>query len=329
MSKFNLDSSTDLITGVWLASTSFHYDFSEPKPNEISATTLMKSVRQIVLSTRVPQELVVEDISSLVSRAMGTVIHNDIERVWKDKEVRDKALTELNQPKGMIDSIEVNPEDEDVGVPVYVEQRVGKELNGYYITGKYDFVVDGVVTDVKTTSTYAWTSPSKDKDYILQGSIYRWLNQDKITADHIRINFIFTDWSSGRASRSADYPQKPTMFRDYNLLSVDETEAFLSGKIQAIKQYMDADEDQIPHCTPEELWQEDPVFKYYRDPTKTTRSTKNFDNKQEAMVYMATTGKGDGIILEVPGQAKACLYCTAFPVCSQKDQLIEEGSLTL
>jgi len=43
---------------------------------------------------------------------------------------------------------------------------------------------------------------------------------------------------------------------------------------------------------------------------------------------MAADG-GVGIVVEKPGQVLACKYCPAFPICSQKDELIADGSLQL
>ena len=34
-----------------------------------------------------------------------------------------------------------------------------------------------------------------------------------------------------------------------------------------------------------------------------------------------------GVVLTVPGEAKACKYCKAFSLCSQKDALIASGDL--
>jgi hypothetical protein len=47
------------------------------------------------------------------------------------------------------------------------------------------------------------------------------------------------------------------------------------------------------------------------------------------MNYMANEGGGKGIILDKLGEVKACKYCAAFPVCTQKDALIACGDLVL
>jgi hypothetical protein len=100
------------------------------------------------------------------------------------------------------------------------------------------------------------------------------------------------------------------------------------GKLHKIEQYWDADEDEIPLCSDEDLWRSEAVFKYYKNPAKTTRSTKNFTSYQDAML-MYIEDKSVGIVKEVPGQVTACKYCQAFPVCTQKDALIAQGDLIL
>jgi hypothetical protein len=81
-------------------------------------------------------------------------------------------------------------------------------------------------------------------------------------------------------------------------------------------------------CNDAELWRAEPVFKYYKNPEKTQRSTKNFETMQEARIRFIEDGS-IGLIKEVPGQVTACKYCPAFPLCTQKDDLIASGDLVL
>lgn len=261
---------------------------------------------------------------------MGSAIHSSIEYTWKN--YYKNALENLGYPSYVINSIRINPtkeevENEDI-IPIYMEQRSYKPLGNYLVSGKYDFVIEGRVEDFKSTSTFTYTSGSKDNDYILQGSIYRWLNPDIITEDVMCIQFIFTDWSAAKAKADPNYPQKRHLTRTYNLLSLEDTERFIKQKLKLLDQYWDKPEEEIPHCTDEELWRSEPVWKYYKNPDKLDRSTKNFDNKQDAYIRLAQDGN-IGIVKEVPGKAIACKYCKAFAVCTQKDQLIATGDLEI
>jgi len=76
------------------------------------------------------------------------------------------------------------------------------------------------------------------------------------------------------------------------------------------------------------LWRSEPEFKYYKNPEKMSRSTKNFDSMKEARMRFIEDGSV-GIIVERPGQVTACKYCSAFAICKQKDALIASGDLIL
>jgi hypothetical protein len=99
---------------------------------------------------------------------------------------------------------------------------------------------------------------------------------------------------------------------------MDTVEQFITHKLSQINKYKDSPDEEIPFCTDKELWRSETTYKYYADPAKTIRATKNFDDKSEAHAYMASKG-GKGVIIVVPGEVKACDYCPAFSVCKQKD----------
>jgi len=302
------------------------YDYEE---NTISATKLIKPLRQIILADRVPANDALVDISGLVKSRMGQAIHDAIERVWLNH--KDTALAALGYPARVIEKVRVNPDfdtlEEDY-IPVYVEIRSYKEVRGYQLSGKFDIVADGRVEDFKSTSTFAWNSDSKTLDYKLQGSIYRWLNPKIITQDQMAINFLFTDWQQARAANDPTYPQTAAPQKLIPLLSLEETDNYINGKLSQYERLKDAPQEELPLCTDDELWRKPPQWKYYKNPEKTARATKNFDNKQDAYLRLAKDG-GKGLVIEKGGEVMACKYCPAFPICTQKDDLIAEGSLKL
>lgn len=326
MSKYANTSSVPLSLAVFLATDNYDHDQDE---NTISATALIKPLRQIVLSARVPEDLTPVDLVNLVPSRMGSAIHDAIERSWKDN--YPNALANLGYPKRVIEKIRINPKPEELTdgvIPVYMEQRAKKTVGKFTVTGKYDFIGDGRVEDFKSTSTYTAINNTNDEKYIWQGSIYRWLNPQIITKDEMAIQFIFTDWSKAKAMADPKYPQQRIQQRILPLKSIQETDAFVTRKLNQIEQYWDAPEEQLPLCTDADLWRSEPVFKYYKNPEKRTRSTKNFDNRHDAQLRYIEDGSV-GIVVEQPGQVTACKYCPAFAVCSQKDALIASGDLVL
>lgn len=325
MQQYANVSSVPLSLAVFLATDSYDY---VDIPNYISVTTLMKPVRQLILASRVPKEDSPPDLGSMINSRMGTAIHDAIERAWKDNHVN--ALKALGYPERIIQRIRINPTKEELTqdiIPVYMERREYKKIGKYTIGGKFDFIGEGRVEDFKTTSTYTAMAKTKDDDYILQGSLYRWLNPDLVTRDEMAIQFIFTDWSAAKAKSDPSYPQKRIQERVLKLKSIPETDAYVRRKLALIEQYWDAPEDQIPECADSDLWRTEPIFKYYKNKDKVGgRSTKNFETKQEAYDRLAADGSG-GVVIEHPGQVKACMYCAGFNACTQKDRLIASGDL--
>lgn len=307
---------------VWLMHDEYdHVD----DPRYISATSLMKPIRQTILASRIPYEMREMDIASLISSTMGTAFHDSIERAWRTG--AKKALQKLGYPAKIYENIAINPTDAFLqanldAIPVYIEQRTIKEIDGWKVGGKFDMIIDGRLKDHKSTSVWAYIMGTKDEDYALQGGIYRWLNPDKIIDDHMFINFIFTDWQSSMVAQNPNYPKTKLLEYPVLMLDVDKVEAWIRQRLRDLTRLWNADEEDLPRCTDKELWMSDPKFKYYSDPAKANepgaRATKNFDNLAEANAFLSSKGKG--VVKTVPGEPKACGYCPAFAVCSQKNE---------
>lgn len=304
---------------LWLVSD--EYDF-KPNGAQISVTALLKSTRQILLRERLDEEeKVTNDIADFIASRLGHAIHDSVEKAWKHEKLSQR-LQLLGYPKKLTDNVVINPEGEvpEGKFPVYLEQRYSRKIDGYTISGKFDMVIDGEVNDFKSTSAWAMVKGSKDHDYIMQGSLYRWISPDRVTNDTVAIQFVFTDWQRAMALSNPDYPQTRVAEHRLKLKSIGETEKWLRAKFRELEKYSDAAEPDIPFCTDEELWRQPDKFKYYTDPVKAAaggRATKNFDDLGEAQAYRATKNKG--VVITVPGQVKACAYCPVFNICSQKD----------
>lgn len=319
MTKYSNLSNIPLPLAVFLATDSY-----DKQDNTISATTLLKPIRQIVLEQRLPDTMV--DVKDLVSSRMGSAIHTAIEQAWLNP---SQALKALGYSDKVIDRIKINPTNPDKNdINVFMERRSSKEALGFTITGKFDFVSEGKVQDFKSTSVYTYLNQTNTEKYQLQGSIYRWLNPDIITQDTMTIHFIFTDWNKVQSLKDKDYPNNRVLSQNIPLFDLNQTEAFVHSRLKQIKQHLNTPEPQLPLCTDKDLWRKADVFKYYKDPNKLTRSTRNFDSLSEASAYMAEQN-GQGIIKQVKGQVTACRYCPAFALCTQKDAYIASGELTL
>jgi len=330
MTKFTNNTNVPIALALWLSTDLYdHVD----DPMHISTTTLMKSVRQIILSRRVSgtSKEALEDISSKVASAMGTAYHTSIENAWLNNS--KEGLKDLGYPEDVIRSIRINPTEEELNqynkdgleiLPIYLEVRTEKKVGNWTVSGCFDMCMNGRVMDYKSTGTYSYTSKCNDKKYILQASIYRWLNPDKITNDSFSILFIFTNWNPLEA-RKPEYPQSKLLEYKLPLISYSDTEEYVNNKLKDLETFHNIAEPDLPECSQEDLWATGPtVYKYYKDPNKTSRSTKNFTTFFEANERFLKDGS-IGLINEVKPKAKACNYCSAQLMCSQYSKLQSAG----
>lgn len=325
-------SEVPLALAVFLATDNYDHN---PDPQTISATTLLKPVRQIILGGRVPEGVGLQSLSDMMDNRQGSAVHDAIERAWKENHAT--AMKALGYPQRVIDLVLVNPTPAQLAanpdaIPVYLEQRLKRQLGPWTITGKFDFVGEGRVQDFKRTKVWTYLNQVNNNKYALQGSIYRWLDPKLITQDHMDIHFIFSNWERMKTYSDPTYPKRPHLTQSFKLQPLAATEHFIKSKLQAYETYLNADEADIPPCSDEDLWRSEPVFKYYKNPDNANkpgaRSTKNFERKQDALLRLVED-KNVGVVVEKPGEVVACKYCPAFAVCSQKDQLIASGDLIM
>lgn len=324
--RYTNNEDISLALAVWLMHDDYDYD---GRTNVISATSLIKPIRQLVLAYQNRDADKSIDISGLVSSRMGSAIHAVAEQAWTDPENVVNALKALNM-SSIIPRVNINPEDGELkpdDIPVYVEQRHEKEVGDIIISGKYDLVLDGRLSDYKSTSVWTYIYDSNAAKYAQQGSIYRWLASDRITEDHMDIQYIFTDWSSANALRDSSYPQKRVMTKSYPLWSLEKTEEYIVNKLHTLKELADVPQDALPLCSSEDLWESETKYKYFKNPNG-TRATKNFTTLEEANQRMADDGNV-GVVKTVRGEAKACRYCDVIDICDQAKLLIADGRLTL
>ena len=156
MAAFKNDSNIPLSVAVFLAAQA--YDF-KPNSRSLSATDFNRSIRQVILRNRMnvaeSNDNEPKDIASLVKSKNGTAIHDAIEKTWLDPNLREAGLRNLGYPDSIIKRIVVNPDPETLTseqIPVYMEIRNSIKLGDWTVSGKFDFVAEGALTDFKSTS---------------------------------------------------------------------------------------------------------------------------------------------------------------------------------
>ncbi len=313
---------------VWLATDDYDYD---PDPTVISVTALLKPVRSIILGMRMPKGDQ-PDVSDIIQSSMGQAIHTDIERAWTNRKKRELALVNLGIPKKIIEKMVVNPDEGAMmpagAYPVYLEKRTKRKLGKWTLSGKFDFVAEGKIRDFKSTGTYNYINQGNAAKYMQQGSMYRWLNPAIITNDHMAIDYIFTDWSNIKAKTDKAYPQTRVLSQDFLMMTIEETERFIKAKLDQIERFINTPQEHLPKCQSEDLWQSKTTWKYYKNPSKKARSTKNFYDPAEANARLAADGMV-GVIDVIPGEVKFCRYCNAVSACTQAENFIAQGLLKI
>lgn len=315
---------------VWLAHDDYDYD---NRGNAVSTTSLIKPLRQLILKIREQSNKVEFDITDMLKAKIGSAIHAVNEIAWTEKHTILKALLIKQEDPELIKRFRVNGKfitgkTVDDPIDIWLEQRTEKAINDFIITGKYDLVWFGRLSDIKSTSTYTYEKKTKDQDFILQGSIYRWLNPDKITDDFVNIEYIFTDWNERNLAKDG-YPQSPVLQVSLPLMSLKDTENYIVSKLNALVEGLMLQDVDLPRCSEHDLWITEEVWQYFSK-VGNTRASKNFDKRNNknpklaAETHMGQKG-GVGEVRKKPQKAKACGYCAVAHVCSQFRELLSNG----
>ena len=312
-----------LALAVMLLSDEYDYNHTE---KTISTTTLLDTPKQIILSQRLKGEGS-SDVSDKIDTVLGTSLHATLEKAWLNPY---KALEDLDYPQAIRDRICINPDIVPLikgTIPIYVEQRASKQIVGWTVTGKFDIIIDGRLGDLKSRKAWAWKHQSNKQKDILQGSIYRWLNQDKITAEDFSIYWFIKNWDKLESIKDKTYPQNIIIDQKLKLKSIDETEQYLTQKLNILDKYWNSPEEDIPPCkeNSEELWMNPPVWKYYSKPENTSCAKGGtYSTSQEAYTRLHKEGNV-GKVVEIKSKATKCSWCSASSICNQYNDLVNQG----
>ena len=80
------------------------------------------------------------------------------------------------------------------------------------------------------------------------------------TPEKLEIVAFLKDWSRMKAKADKDYPQFSVAVVPIKLWSPEETEKFITERIQLIQGFEDIDDYLLPQCTREERWQTDDTW---------------------------------------------------------------------
>jgi len=204
------------------------YDYN---PDTISATQLLKSTREYILTKRYNDKIEV-DAADRLWQVLGSAVHSVLEQAELSK---------------------------------HQEERLFYEFKGFKISGKFDLLYRGRLTDFKCTSAFTVMFGSRTEEWIKQLSIYRWLyaKVKQITLpDDADIICIFRDWALRNIKPGSKYPDSPMITVSIKLMSLDKTEKFIEAKLKEIEVNNTLSDHILKPCTDYERWWNEKQKKY-------------------------------------------------------------------
>jgi len=251
------------------------------KPGRLSATTLLKGIKEIILTERHFDEIEI-DVADQIWAIWGTAVHALLEHEGADE---------------------------------VAEEYVELPMSGITITGRIDNfdLRKGIITDYKTASTWKVKFADFD-DWKKQGLIYAMLLIEScFEVKKCRFVALLKDHSKTDAERDASYPQSPVFIYEFNITDDDikYISEFCENKIKDYLRYKDIADEYIPECTAEERWQKPEKYAVMKSGRKS--AVKLFDDKESAEAMAIEVG---GYIEHRQGEPTKCKgYCNVNKWC--------------
>jgi hypothetical protein len=205
------------------------------------------------------------------------------------------------------------------GVDALSEERLFAEIRGWTVSGQFDRLTltqDGTLSDYKMTSVYAvkdgvkpeWAVQLNMLDYLAQ--------QNGHHVGRLEIVALLKDWRRAEAKRDPDYPSVPAIAIEVPRWDVASQYDYMAERVRLHRQAEDGD---IPECTPEERWQKPAKWAWMREGRKS--AVRLFDSQEAAQAAIESGGKANDYIDYRPGQDVRCeSYCLVAAFCEQYQQ---------
>ena len=247
-----------------------------------SATTLLKSAREVVLTNRHFDDIEI-DVADCVWQIWGTAVHLIFERA---------------------------------GIEGFTEEKFEVPVSNSKVTGRVDLydLENETIYDWKTAST--WKVQFNDfTDWDKQGLIYAWLmKQNGLKVKEIKFVALLKDHSKSKARKDFEYPQKPVVVHTVKATeeALAEIEKYILEKVQAFENAEKLSDAELPLCTKDERWQDNDKFAVMKEGRKT--AIKLFESREEAEANMKALG-GTYIEDRIAEPRKCADYCSCCEFC--------------
>jgi len=261
---------------------------------DFSVTQLYDAPKKVYGDRIVARNGTKRNISDVLDMFEGSITHEGMEyRLKDDKEfITEKRL--------------------------FVNIKVGDQT--ILLSGAFDCycIPNKTLYDYKTTSAGGWKMRHKKMiQYSQQVNIYRILMKLNSYEDpqSIKIIFFVKGWNQIDAY-SHDYPRSRFMEENVEKLSDEQVITLIKEKISILLQSSTTPYAEIPYCSPEQRWEDPPVWKVCKldfkgkEPVRPRAVPKGiFIEHESAENFLKVKGKGY-FIREFGGKPVRCLkYC--------------------
>jgi len=256
----------------------------------LRVTTLIDSPRISQLRKRHRDEMV-EDVSNMVYRVLGSSIHKLFE----------ESAQQLND--------------------VVSEERLSHKVNGTVISGAidYQFQSDDLIDlkDYKSTSVYSVMMGPKI-EWEQQLNVYSYLvrHAKGLKVGSITVIAILRDWRRADAERRGDYPASPIVEIPINLWPEDKQDKYVAERVRLHKvAEMEVGLAPLPECNEEERWAAQEKWAVHTGAAK--RATKLFDTEKDAKEFASKSSNRK--VIHRPPSYRRCEqdYCGVSKWCDQ------------
>jgi len=265
--------------------------------DELSATTLLKGIKQIHLERRHWDEMK-DDAADRIWAVWGEAVHILLEKEAPEEFAECKL---------------------SVKVPLSYDGE-------FTITGRIDNynMKTGIVSDYKTAST--WKVLFNDfEDWRMQGLVYAWLlYKNNFMIKKCRFIALLKDHSKSKAKRDSRYPQSPVYIKEYDITenSLKEAENFVMQRLTEYLKYIAVKDDEIPPCTAQERWADETTYAVMKKGRKT--AVKVCTNPIEANDFVVKLS-ADHYVEIRQGTSKKCNdYCICKDYCNFYNNVVKQ-----
>jgi len=193
--------------------------YKEDDRGDITTTTLLDPPQVVALKKRHDKELS-EDVIDRLWALQGQIMH---------------MVLELAAPKG-----------------TQVENRIGVEVNGWKVTGKYDLIEGDTLYDYKYTTV--WSYVFGKPEWAEQANVNRWLlHKNGTEINRLILVLMFRDFVESKVG-SKNYPANKVVQLEVPLWTLDKAEEFIKDRVKLHQKAEELADEDLPPCSKTERW---------------------------------------------------------------------------